>query len=129
MLWKYTLLWLGLAVLGIINCTIRNLFYKDALGELLAHQVSTVTLIILIGIYTWVFSLTWNLQSASQALLIGLIWVSMTVIFEFVFGHFVMSHPWAVLFHDYNILEGRIWLLILIWTATAPLVVYKLQHL
>jgi len=127
MLWKYTLLWLGLPILGIINGTIRNLFYKNALGELLAHQVSTVSLLVLIGIYTWIFNLLWKLKSSSQALAIGLIWLFLTITFEFLFGHFVIGHPWTTLLNDYNILKGRIWLLVLIWTALAPFTIYKLQ--
>jgi hypothetical protein len=98
--------------LAILNAALRDLFYKKALGELLAHQVSTISLIVLIGIYTWLFSFVWKLQSTGQALIIGLIWVTLTVAFEFIFGHFVMKHSWVKLFHDYNILQGRIWLLI-----------------
>jgi len=127
MVLKYTLLWLGLPILGIINGVIRNLFYKDVLGELLAHQVSTVSLLVLLSIYTWLFSFLWRLHSSTQALIIGLIWVSLTIAFEFLFGHFVTGHSWATLLHDYNILEGRIWLLIPIWTALAPFTIFKLQ--
>lgn len=127
MLWKYALLWLGLPILAIINGTIRNLFYKDALGELLAHQLSTASLIVLIGAYTWLFGFLWRIQSTSQALIIGLIWVSLTIAFEFIFGHYVMGHPWARLLHEYNILQGRVWLLVLIWTALAPFTFYKLH--
>ena len=127
MLWKYTLLWFGLPVLAILNAVIRDLFYKKALGELLAHQVSTISLIVLIGIYAWLFGFVWRLQFTGQALIIGLIWAALTIAFEFIFGHFVMKHAWAELFHDYNILEGRIWLLIPLWTALAPFTIFKLQ--
>jgi hypothetical protein len=58
---------------------------------------------------------------------IGLIWLGMTVVFEFGFGHFVMGHPWKKLFNDYNILEGRVWALVLIWITIAPLVFTKLR--
>jgi hypothetical protein len=127
MLWKYSILWLGLALLGIINGTIRNFLYSDLIGELAAHQLSTVTLIILMSIYTWVFIRLWKPQSARQAFIIGLIWLRFTAVFEFIFGHYVMGHPWSKLFYDYNILEGRVWSLILLWTLFVPLVTYKLQ--
>jgi hypothetical protein len=58
---------------------------------------------------------------------VGLIWLGMTVIFEFVFGHYVIGHPWRKLFHDYNLLEGRVWVLVLIWTTIAPLLFYKIR--
>ena len=127
MLWKYSLLWLGLAVLGVLNGIMRNALYSDTLGPLRAHQVSTVILIILIGLYTWLFSLVWKPETAKQAFSIGVIWFALTIVFEFIFGHYVIGHPWSRLFHDYNILEGRIWSLVLLWTLFAPLAVYKLR--
>jgi hypothetical protein len=51
LLWKYTLLWFGLAVIAIINGAIRNGIYSKATGELRAHQISTVSLLVLIGIF------------------------------------------------------------------------------
>ena len=129
MLWKYSLLWLGLAVLGVLNGILRNALYSDTLGDLRAHQVSTIILIIMIGLYTWLFSLIWKPENSMQAFLIGLIWLVLTVLFEFVFGHYVVGHPWSRLFYDYNIIQGRIWSLVLLWTLFAPLVVYKLRSL
>jgi hypothetical protein len=114
-------------MLGILNGVMRNNLYMDALGPLRAHQLSTLILIILIGLYTWLVSFIWKPESANQAFAIGIMWLVLTVIFEFVFGHYVIGHPWSHLLHDYNITEGRIWSLVLLWTLFAPLVVYKLQ--
>lgn len=121
MLWKYALLWCGLAVIAILNGAVRNRFYSKSLGELRANQVSTVSLMVLLGIYTWFFTGFWELESAGQALLVGLIWVGITILFEFVFGHYVVKKPWHELLHDYNILKGRTWLLVPVWTFFAPL--------
>jgi hypothetical protein len=126
-LWKYTLLWFGLAVVAIVNGAIRNKFYSKALGELRANQLSTIILLVLIGVYTWIFTRFWEIGSAEQALLVGLIWVGITIIFEFIFGHYVVKKPWQVLFHDYNILKGRTWLLIPIWTFLAPFTFFHLN--
>ena len=119
----YALFWLGMPIAAILNAVIREKVYKDSLGELASHQLSTVTLIILIGIYTWLVILGWKLESAGEALVVGGIWLVLTIAFEFGFGRLVMKHPWERLFHDYNIFKGRIWILILIWTSLAPLAV------
>jgi hypothetical protein len=119
----YALFWLGMPVVAILNAIMREKFYKGTLGELAAHQISTITLIILIGIYTWLVSLGWKLESAGQAFIVGGIWLVLTIAFEFGFGRLVMKHPWECLFHDYNILKGRIWVLVLTWTFLAPLAV------
>jgi hypothetical protein len=126
MILKYTIAWVGLVVVAIINGAIREKGYKKYMSELRAHQVSTVTGIILFGIFIYILSLIWKIQSAGQAITIGLLWLALTIAFEFVFGHFVMKHPWSKLLNDYNILKGRLWLLILIWTTIAPYVFYKL---
>jgi hypothetical protein len=124
---KYTLAWLLMPIIGIINGIIRQFGYSNALGELRAHQVSTVTGIILFGIYVWILSLRWKIQSSSEAIAIGLIWLILTIGFEFLFGHYVAGHPWNRLLNDYNIFEGRLWLLVLLWITIAPFVFFKLS--
>jgi hypothetical protein len=42
-------------------------------------------------------------------------------------SYFIMNHPWPRLFHDYDILEGRVWILFLIWIAVAPYVMYRID--
>jgi hypothetical protein len=127
MILMYTLAWLPMPIIAIINGAVREFTYKKALGELRAHQVSVATGIILFGLYVWILSLRWKIESAAQAVAIGLIWLALTVAFEFLFGHYVMHHPWSKLLHDYNILEGRVWLLVLLWITIAPYVFYKLS--
>jgi hypothetical protein len=125
---KYALAWLAMPIIGIINGTIRQYGYRQALGELRAHQVSTVSGIILFGICIWALTRWWKIQSSAQAIAIGGMWLVLTVAFEFLFGHYVMKHPWSRLLHDYNILEGRIWLLVLLWVTAAPYVFYRLSN-
>jgi len=127
MILKYTVSWIGIVIIAIMNGVIRDAVYGKRLGELLAHQISTFTLIVLSGLYIWLLSLTWKITSPSQALAIGLIWLALTVAFEFLFGHYVVKHPWTRLFQDYNLLEGRIWVLVLIWITIAPYVFYKFR--
>ncbi len=127
MILKYTIAWLVMPLIGIVNGVIRGIVYERFLGELRAHQVSSVTGAILFGLYAWALNLRWRIQSSSQAVAIGFIWLALTVAFEFLFGHYVMRHPWSRLLHDYNVLEGRVWLLVLIWITIAPYVIHKLR--
>lgn len=127
MILRYTIAWIGLAIIGIINGVIREVGYGKFLGELLAHQVSSVTGIILFGLFTWCLTLRWRMQSSGQAFTIGIIWLALTIAFEFLFGHYVMKHPWSRLFHDYNILEGRVWILVLVWITIAPYGICRLR--
>jgi hypothetical protein len=47
--------------------------------------------------------------------------VLMTVAFEFLAGHYVFGSEWTALFADYNLFAGRVWLLVLVTSALAPL--------
>jgi len=123
----YILAWLGMMIIAIANGIVREKLYSQSMSELSAHQLSTLIAIVLFGIYIFVLTGTFQIQSAKQAFTIGGIWLIMTVIFEFVFGHFVAGHSWTVLFMDYNILNGRVWVLVLIWTFIAPYVFYRLK--
>jgi hypothetical protein len=125
---KYILGWFGLLIVAIINGAIRESLYKPAVGDLAAHQISTATGIILFGLVIWWMSRRWPIPNARDAWSIGLVWVGMTVCFEFLFGHYVMGHPWDKLFHDYNVLEGRVWVIVLVWTLIAPYVFFKFLH-
>jgi hypothetical protein len=126
MVLKYTLAWIPMVFIGILNGAIRQFGYGRFLSELFAHQVSSVTGIILFGSYVWILSIRWPLESSYQALVIGLIWLGLTVFFEFSFGHYVAKHPWSRLLHDYNILKGRLWCLVLTSITIAPYVMYKI---
>ncbi len=119
--------WLGLVALAILNGVLREKRYAPHMGERAAHQVSTVIGLVLFGAYVWVFSGLFPMASARQAIAIGAMWLAMTVLFEFIFGHYVMGHSWEKLLHDYRLLRGRIWVLVLIWTAVAPYVCFRIR--
>jgi hypothetical protein len=119
--------WLGLVILAIMNGIVRVKVYAPFMDDLTAHQVSTLIGIFLFGIYIWLLTGIIKIESSQQALLVGLLWLVMTVAFEFLFGHYVAGHPWSKLFQDYNIFKGRVWLLVLIWTTLAPYIFYRVR--
>ncbi|MDX1489006.1 MAG: hypothetical protein R3268_12435, partial [Acidiferrobacterales bacterium] len=53
-------------------------------------------------------------------------WLVLTVAFEFGFGHYIAGHSWERLFADYNIMQGRVWSLFLVWMLILPFVVFML---
>jgi hypothetical protein len=114
--------------IAIINGAIREGWYGKHLSELQAHQISTVTGVLLFGVYVWALIHIWRPASAGQAMAMGLVWLGMTVAFEFLFGHYVAKRPWRDLLHDYNIFVGRVWVVVLVWVTLAPYFVYRLQQ-
>lgn len=120
MILRYLAAWLLLAAVGIVNGMLRNSTYGRHIPDLAAHQVSTLTGILATGAVVWLLSRRWPFESAMQAWTIGIVWLLMTVAFEFGFGRFVVGHSWARLFADYNLLAGRVWVLFLIWITVLP---------
>jgi len=126
MIAKYLLVWFLLAIIAIANGVIRQATYANTVSDLAAHQISTVTAVLATGAVVWFVHRVWAIESASQAWSIGLLWLIMTIAFEFGFGHYVAGHPWDSLLADYNILNGRVWSLFLVWVAILPVVIFKL---
>lgn len=125
MIAKYLFVWFLLAIVAITNGIVRQSTYGKAVSELAAHQISTITAILASGAVVWVAHRAWPIESATQAWSIGVCWLIMTVAFEFGFGHYVAGHSWARLLADYNITNGRVWSLFLVWVAVMPYVIFK----
>lgn len=123
----YAAAWFGMMVIAIINGAIRDKVYGPHMSKLSAHQVSTLIGIALFGVYIWFLTGIRPLESATQAWLIGVMWLAMTVCFEFGFFHFVTKHPWSELLESYNIFKGHLWVLVLLWTLVAPWVFFAVR--
>ncbi|GAA4277303.1 hypothetical protein [Aquimarina mytili] len=123
---RYILAWFPMIFIAIVNGLFREKILRIRLNELHAHQVSTVTMIMLFGIYVWMLFKIWFPISSNQSIMIGLIWLILTIIFEFLFGHYIAGYSWDRLLQDYNILQGRIWVLVLIWITMLPYIIYRL---
>jgi hypothetical protein len=123
---KYFLLWLPMVFIAILNGAARDLWYTKYTGELVGRQISTVSLIVLFGFYIGLILKKYPSNSAKQALQIGMFWLILTLFFEFGLG-ITRGNTWSQMLYDYNISEGRIWILILVWVTLAPYTFYKLR--
>ncbi len=115
------LVWLCLAGLAILNGIFRVLILQTFFNPQTAHILSSISGIILIQAVTCLYVRQKDLP-AKELLLIGVIWLGLTVLFEFGFGHFIMGHAWEKLLADYNLFQGRIWSLVLLSILLGPLI-------
>ena len=125
MILKYFFAWFGMMILAILNGGIRDFVYKAHVGDLLAHQISTVMLIVLLAGYFRFLTTTWPIKSASQAWVIGGIWFLMTEAFEFGTGRFIVGDPWSKLFYAYDVFAGQVWIFIPLWVLIGPYVFFR----
>lgn len=125
-MWRYFIAWFPMVLIAIANGALREFVFKGPMGDLHARQLSTVTLLILFTLYVWFILRAWPPVSDSQALLIGVIWLVLTLAFEFGFGR-LTGKSWEFLLAEYNIFAGRIWVLIPLWVLIAPYILYRIR--
>src|SRR5690242_5050175 len=89
--------WLVMLVISILNGGARDLVYGKHMSELRAHQLSTLTSMVLLGMVMWLFTLRYPTASAKQAWALGGLWMGLTLAFEFLFFHYVGRHSWSEL--------------------------------
>jgi len=129
MVTRAIVVWIGLLALAFANGAFRELALTPALGAIVAHAISSIVLsaaILLVASLTvgWI-----GPASAAGAWQIGLLWLTLTLAFELLAGHYAFGKPWSELFADYNVARGRIWIVVLLTTAAAPFVAARLQGL
>src|SRR5687768_169984 len=117
--------WFLLLVAAILNGAVRQAWLVPGLGEQAGHVVSTVTLSILIFGVGWLMSGWLDIASAAEAWLLGAVWLILTIAFEFLGGHFLFGAAWSKLLADYNLAQGRIWILVVIVTVLTPAIVFR----
>ena len=125
---RYLAGWIGMVFIAIFNGILRGVAFEPYFTELTAHHISCVTGVSFFLIATWFYNKKWPIGSSKQALLIGLIWLILTPIFEFGFGLYVMGHPLDYLLNDYNLLAGRAWSLVLVAVFLLPTIVYRVRR-
>jgi hypothetical protein len=127
-MWKYLTTWFLMLLVSVANGAVRDFTYGMRMQELTAHQLSTVSSVLLLGIVIRGFVRLYPPASGREAISIGLLWMALTVAFEFLFFHYAGGHSWVELFGNYNVLKGRVWVVVLAWIAIAPYVFFRLNR-
>lgn len=125
MFWRAALVWFGIMLAAILNGAIRDGVMTPRMGDTAARALSCVTLAGAIVVITFLTVRWISPASMRHAWAIGAMWFTMTLLFEFGAGHYVFHTPWERLIADYNVLRGRLWILVLMTTLTAPALAYR----
>ncbi len=123
------LVWFAILVLASVNGAARARWLIPRFGETVGRALSTVILGAVVFLLTWL-TIGWiRPGSSAEALKIGVLWLGMTLAFEFLAGHFLFGTPWPALLEDYDVTRGRIWILVLVLVLLAPLWTARLRGL
>jgi hypothetical protein len=123
--------WLAMAVVASANGTFSKFVLKPRFGEYASHAYKSVVMVLVIFLIACVVmslsvSRSWNMKP----LVVGIMWFSLTVAFEFLAGHYLFGNSWDSLLADYRFWRGRLWSFVLLSSFIAPLIVSKIipQH-
>jgi hypothetical protein len=112
--------WFLLLILAVLNGGVRDRWLSPRLGDTVGRAISTLLLSGLILLATW-GTIGWiRPGSSAHALRVGALWLGLTLAFEFLVGHYGFGRPWPELLADYDVRNGRIWIVVLIATLLAP---------
>jgi hypothetical protein len=121
MVWyKALALWCAVLILAVLNGALRELILIPALGSFKAFIASGVILsgciflVALLGV-PW-----YGRLPALQWLLVGVLWLCLTLVFEFGFGRLVQQKAWVELLQAYTFKGGNVWPLVLLVTLISP---------
>jgi hypothetical protein len=120
-------IWLLIISAEFVHGILRTLFLEPLIGDFQARQISVFvgSLIILTIAY---FSVQWIRAKNIQSLIVvGLIWLILTLMFEISLGRFVFGFSWKKILSDYDISKGGLLPFGLIILTLSPLIAYKLR--
>jgi hypothetical protein len=128
-IWRAIVVWFAVLALANLNGAMREVWLIPRLGPGLGRVLSTVILSGMVFLVTWL-TIGWiRPATRGDALRIGVLWLVLTLAFEFLVGHYLFHKPWAVLLEDYDLSRGRIWMAVLVVVLLAPLCTARMRRL
>jgi hypothetical protein len=126
---KACVFWVLLLALAILNAAAREKLFVQWFDPQLAQMLSGVSLSVLIFLATLLSVRRLGLNTAGQCWLAGTLWLAMTVVFEFLFGHYFAGHSWETLLQAYRFPLENLWLLVLLVILVSPCLAARLRRL
>jgi hypothetical protein len=111
--------WLVLLAIMFSNGIVRVLVLQPRLGEDAARRLATLVGVALVVAFSWAYVRHAGPLAARELLLVGVVWLVLTLSFEFGFGR-ASGRSWRELLADYDLAHGRLWPLVLAATLLAP---------
>jgi hypothetical protein len=116
---KHVGAWLAVPLMAVVNGALRDLVYGKLMTETLAHSLSVVPLIGAILAWAWLLAGWVPLPSKRAGLRVGLIWLLLTLAFEFGLGA-LRGLELSELLAQYDIMQGQLWPLVPLTMGLAP---------
>ena len=113
--------WLVIIAVETVHGILRTVLLVPMMGDFPARQISVFTGSLLIFGVTLLF-INWTAaRTALQLLMVGTIWVLLTILFEITLGRLVLDLSWDRITEDYDITRGGFLGFGLLFMAVSPL--------
>jgi hypothetical protein len=119
--------WLVIIAVETVHGILRILWLQPLVGDLEVRQIGTVIGSALIFVVAYLFSPWLHVPATRTLLAVGLFWVALTVIFEYVLGRLVLRVSWERILSDYDVARGGLMLFGLVFLALAPLIAARFR--
>ena len=111
--------WLAVPLMAVGNGALRDLVYGRKMSDTLAHSLSVLPLLPVILAWAWLLARRSPLAGHPAGLRVGLIWLLLTLMFEFGLGALRGLELRAML-EQYDITQGHLWPLVPITMGVSP---------
>ena len=127
MIGRALLVWLLMMVIETIHGVLRNLLLVPLVGDLRARQLgvfigSALILGIAVLLIDWI-----RPSSVRELLVIGAMWLALTLAFEFGLGH-ALGRPWNALLSDYDLTRGGLLSMGMVVLALSPWLAARIRQ-
>jgi hypothetical protein len=122
-------IWLLMMAAEALHGIARAIFLVPHVGQFHSNQIGVFTGSLIILVIALVFVRWLGTTRSSQLLGIGILWLVLTLAFEFLFGHFVVGASWQRLAADYNVLEGGLLPLGMLVLTLSPWIGAKVRRM
>jgi hypothetical protein len=113
--------WLVIIAVETVHGILRTLLLVPMMGDFPARQISVFTGSLLIFGVTLLFINWIAARTTLQLLMVGTIWVLLTILFEITLGRLVLDLSWDRITEDYDITSGGFLGFGLLFMAVSPL--------
>ncbi len=121
--------WLIIICAEILHAVLRSLFLEPFVGDFRARQIAVFTGALIILSIAFFFIKWLRAANYFQLFIIGFFWLILTISFEIAFGKFVLNLSWERIVEDYNILNGGLLPLGLLFLLFSPLIAAKIRKI
>lgn len=129
LLLRATRIWLVLLLAAILNAALREQLFAPWLGKTAALPLSGITLSALVFGIALIFIPRFGHLRTTLYFTIGLVWVVLTLAFEFLLGHFLLGQSWRETTQVLILTQGNLFALVLVVTLLSPWLAARLRGL